>query len=708
MPSNSLSPFKFLDSYSIGDLEIFYGRENESKQLYKKFFSSNLLILYGKSGTGKSSLVNCGLMANIPPEDAMLITVRCGEEPFNNLIQSLKEKASINSNDELTLIENIFENNFKPLAFVFDQFEEIFIVAESSKRNRFIKALVNILKYKDIKSNVIISIREEYLANLTALEEHIPNLFDNRFWLKSIKKESIQEIIEKPCKKCNVKVEKGLPDLISEKFETDLDEIELTYFQILMDSLYRKAVERNPKSPELKIDDFRNLGSLENLLGDFMNHELTQIKDVVKVETILKALVTEEGTKKLITIAEIVRCTLIKTAEVKSIIYELIRKRIITDKNDKEQYELKHDILAKRIYSRISEDEKKAREALHLIKNRLKDFKKTKTYLDQETLDFIQPHLKNIILSKEEIWFIKKSQNKVFDVKNKRVFYLAAIVIVPIIIIIYILSLNINKKKSKIRELNYKNEALIKETRATIIEKMESDFIDINGGDYYYGLQPGDSIVDSTNLITVDDFCIQKHETSFQEYKMFCEETGRILPVEPQWGWSDSYPIVNINWNDANDFCAWFSQITRQTYRLPTEAEYEYASKGGKKSLKYIYSGSNYAPNVAVFKTSTPSVICSKSENELGIYDLSGNVREWCSNWYYEDINNPDYNPNDNSNSTIAENNNSYKAVRGGAFSSDEEMLKITSRFYGRYDAVPDENGMGLHHFGFRCVREKN
>ena len=591
MQSNILSPFKFLDSYSIHDLDIFYGRENESRQLYQKFFSSNLLVLYGKSGTGKSSLVNCGLMANIPPEDAMLITVRCGDDPFNNLIQSLKAKASINSNDELALIENIFENNFKPLAFVFDQFEEIFIVAEASKRIRFVNALINILKYKNIKSNVIISIREEYLANLTDLEEHIPTLFNNRFWLRSIKKESIKEIIDKPCRKCNVKVEKGLTDIITEKFETDLDEIELTYFQILMDNLFRKAIERNPESPELKIDDFKKLGSLENLLGDFMNHELTQIKDIKKVETILKALVTNEGTKRLITINEIVKITSIKTAEVKSIIYELIRKRIISEKDDKEQYELKHDILAKRIFGRISEDEKMAREVMQLIKNRYHDFKKAKTYIDQETLDFIQPHLRNIRLSKEEIWFIKKSQNKVFDAKNRRVFYMASLIIIPFIIALYFLTININNKKSKIYELTNQNEEFARINRAACIEKIKSNFIYVEGGDCYYGIQPGDSIHDSTLLIKVDDFYIQKYETSFQEYKIFCEETGRELPIEPSWRWSNTLPIVNVNWNDANAYCAWLTQVSGHTYRLPTEAEFEYVAKGGGNSLSYMTIG---------------------------------------------------------------------------------------------------------------------
>jgi formylglycine-generating enzyme required for sulfatase activity len=179
------------------------------------------------------------------------------------------------------------------------------------------------------------------------------------------------------------------------------------------------------------------------------------------------------------------------------------------------------------------------------------------------------------------------------------------------------------------------------------------------------------------------------------------------MPEKPNWGWSDQYPIVNVNWNDAANYCAWLSKKTGNVYRLPTEAEFEFAAKGGKRSKTYIFSGSNYPQDVAICNSNRPHTVESRKANELGIYDLSGNVREWCSDWFYSKSDLL-HDENNNYISPIAPSDErELKVARGGAYSSGEDMLKVTSRYYGRIAAVKDENGNGLQHFGFRCVREK-
>jgi hypothetical protein len=148
-------PFKFLDSYTFEDRDIFFGRDNEINEIYRKFFSHNLFVIYGKSGTGKSSLINCGLMAKIPPEDCLLIPVRCGNDPLKNFIDELAKHSNCKSINEIELIESIYENHFKPIAFMFDQFEEVFILPSHNKKTLFINSLKSIIKLK-IKTNIII------------------------------------------------------------------------------------------------------------------------------------------------------------------------------------------------------------------------------------------------------------------------------------------------------------------------------------------------------------------------------------------------------------------------------------------------------------------------------------------------------------------------------------------------------------------------
>ena len=111
------------------------------------------------------------------------------------------------------------------------------------------------------------------------------------------------------------------------------------------------------------------------------------------------------------------------------------------------------------------------------------------------------------------------------------------------------------------------------------------------------------------------------------------------------YGLGDNYPAYNISWNDCQDFITKLNAATGQTFRMPTEAEWEFAAKGGNKSQGYTYSGSNTIDDVAWYTvnsydkgSSSPDygmhVVKTKQPNELGLYDMSGNVWEWCSDWY--------------------------------------------------------------------------
>ena len=93
-------------------------------------------------------------------------------------------------------------------------------------------------------------------------------------------------------------------------------------------------------------------------------------------------------------------------------------------------------------------------------------------------------------------------------------------------------------------------------------------------------------------------------------------------------------PVSNISWDNCQEFISNLNQMTGKTFRLPTEAEWEYAARGGNKSQGYKYAGSNNVDEVAWYSSNTTHAVATKMPNELGLYDMSGNVWEWCHDWY--------------------------------------------------------------------------
>ncbi len=135
-----------------------------------------------------------------------------------------------------------------------------------------------------------------------------------------------------------------------------------------------------------------------------------------------------------------------------------------------------------------------------------------------------------------------------------------------------------------------------------------------------------------THSVTVDTFYMSQFEVT-QKLWMAVMDTNPSL-----WRGNDSLPVEQVSYNDAQIFIARLSQITGYRFRMPTEAEWEYAARGGRRSHGYVYPGADGAPGgVAWYGMNSNNhthPVGRKKPNELGIYDMAGNVWEWCSDWY--------------------------------------------------------------------------
>lgn len=153
-------------------------------------------------------------------------------------------------------------------------------------------------------------------------------------------------------------------------------------------------------------------------------------------------------------------------------------------------------------------------------------------------------------------------------------------------------------------------------------------------------------------------------------------------------------PVEQVSWNDCQEFIAKLNQLIGKNFRLPTEAEWEYAARGGSKSKSYKYSGSNTIGDVAWYTDNSSSRthdVKTKQANELGIYDMSGNVWEWCQDWYSSSYysSSPENNPTGPSSS-------SRRVLRGGSWIYDAKYCRVSYRGNGSPDLRNGNRGLRL------------
>ncbi len=257
-------------------------------------------------------------------------------------------------------------------------------------------------------------------------------------------------------------------------------------------------------------------------------------------------------------------------------------------------------------------------------------------------------------------------------------------------------------------------------------EQIEANMVFVKGGTFQMGCDPerdGECRENELPLheVLLDDYYIGKYEVTNEEFAVFLNENrsdkviggqydgkeiirigeSRIMAVTDKLGTEyvaegayKNHPVVSVTWFGAIAYCHWLSQATGNSYRLPTEAEWEYAARGGNRSKGYEYSGSNTIADVAWYNKNANSTypVGLKQQNELGLYDMSGNVWEWCRDGYGGYPSSSQANPSGSFNPTSRVN-------RGGNWYVPLTYLRCSGR-----SNYKQENR--LNSIGFRLVRE--
>jgi formylglycine-generating enzyme required for sulfatase activity/serine/threonine protein phosphatase PrpC len=244
------------------------------------------------------------------------------------------------------------------------------------------------------------------------------------------------------------------------------------------------------------------------------------------------------------------------------------------------------------------------------------------------------------------------------------------------------------KLSDKIRQ--FQSEFRIKE----LLKSLTDNMVFVQGGTFTMGCtaEQGsacDSDEKPTHQVTVSSFRMGKYEVTQAEWEAVMGSNPSYFTNCP------NCPVENVSWNDIQAFIGKLNTITGGNYRLPTEAEWEYAARGGNRSSGTKYSGSNDIGLVAWYDGNSGSrthPVGQKQANALGLFDMTGNVWEWCSDWYGENYysNSPSTNPRGPSTGT-------YRVLRGSSWDADAGLCRVSIRL----DLKP---GYSTGIFGFRLV----
>ena len=218
------------------------------------------------------------------------------------------------------------------------------------------------------------------------------------------------------------------------------------------------------------------------------------------------------------------------------------------------------------------------------------------------------------------------------------------------------------------------------------VKGVSFEMVFVEGGTFLMGCtseQGGDCFANESpnHLVTVSDFYISKYEITQGQWEAIMgtsirqqrDKANREWPIR---GEGSNYPMYYVSWNEVQEFISRLNSLTGKQYRLPTEAEWEYAARGGKKSKGYKYSGSNFIEQVAWYKENSNNAthpVGSKQPNELGIYDMSGNVYEWCYDWYGAYGSGSQTNP-------VGPGSGSVRVNRGGSWSDIATYIRVSDR----------------------------
>lgn len=298
------SPYKFLDYYDIDDQDIFFGRERETRILVADVLVNRLVVLFARTGTGKTSLINAGVRPQLEARDFATFWIRVERDPTEAARDDLQKKGLLRDNlreaSLTTQLGAVVEALNRPIVLFFDQFEEFFVhIGDRTTRSQFIAAIAELYRNAESGVHVVFSLREEYFHEMDEFRSEIPSIFhkNSNLRLRPFDEVQAREAIVKPAATRSVEVEPSLVDeLIRDLWQEE--GIMPTGLQIVCDTLWSKPDRAQDR---ITLEDYRQLGGARSIYDWRLEQDIkAALPDdylVTLMERLLPELRTERNTK---------------------------------------------------------------------------------------------------------------------------------------------------------------------------------------------------------------------------------------------------------------------------------------------------------------------------------------------------------------------------------------------------------------------------
>ena len=422
-------PYRFLDHFDVEDVDFFFGREEDTRTLIGMIENSPVVVLFGRSGIGKTSLLRAGVMARLSEKSTedgddeesaagfLCVYARSLDDP----VDSMKE-ATIAAVDELgyetvtlrgdcsllALVHAVHALTDRRIVFIVDQFEEYFVRLGDRVKEEFLEAWTECTNAGLDYVHWIIGIREDFVGHLHDLHTHIPGMMHNMYRLKKLTREQAKDAIVKPAQNFEIQFESELIEQILE--DLSREGIEPAQLQIVCDRLY----EAKPGGQHtIGLHSYKQLGRAERILSEYLDYALSQFNHLDRrvARAILARMVSSSEVLAVSSIQRIAEQLGYSRDEIERVTAKLVDFRLLRGVGEERsrQYELVHEYLAHEIEDWMSDTEIKLKDVQDLVARELNNYHKFGLLMHAEELKIINDQRDKLQLSPEELELVIRS-----------------------------------------------------------------------------------------------------------------------------------------------------------------------------------------------------------------------------------------------------------------------------------------------------------